>query len=819
MTRSGDTLYVGGSFFSFGPPSGGAVPVDIDRGLPVGEFPKVAGSVLAVVPDGAGGWFIGGVFGGVDGLPRRNLAHVLANGEVAAWNPSPDGEVRALALAGHKLYVGGRFSQIGGRTRHALAAVDLFLGEATDWAPEPVYFPAFQSAPGPGVIHALVVHGGSVYVGGRFTEIGDASRGYFAALDTIQGRSTSFDPRCDSDVLALTVHKNKLYAGGYFWHIGGKLQRYLGAVDLSADTVTAWSPLVDRVPEYTNDQGPGVLSIAATDSAVFIAGKFNRVGGLKRVSLAAIDMITAAVTEWDAQANGEFDFVPGPIFESVLVRGTAVFVGGVAFAGLGGRAPTTYIGGEFAGALDIHTGRALAWDPRPNGEVSVLAEGGGRICMGGTFTSVRDWVQRPFLAALDLHSGALTDWNPNGALQPWDPNFAQGQMRAMVAYAGRIYVAGGFGFIGGQPRANLAALDAVSGNATPWNPVGTGLIWTLAANEGRIYAGGLFNQIGGEPRLNIAAMDTVSGAVTAWNPGADDLVQCFAFAGDKVYVGGDFSTIGGQTRSAVAAIDRDSGVALDWGPGGLERSSVSSLAVLDTTLYLGSSFNNALIGDQRRTLMAALDLRTGAVRNWDAHFSPVNAVSDGFTGISAFVRDVAVGNGVVYAAGGFSRVGGQRRNFLAALDPVTGDLLDWDPGANVAPRVLEPRPSDLLIAGDIHFFGSHASGCVAAVPHAQSAGRPTPRPPGELAFALHPAAPNPSHASTMLSYELFAPATVDLEVLDATGRRVREVFKHSEQRTGPHQVALNTTGWAPGCYFFLVRARGGVSTRKMLVIK
>src|SRR5512140_2320816 len=62
MVRSGNTLYLGGGFTRIGPASGGGVPLDSTSGAPLAGFPKVAGIVQAVVPDGAGGWFIGGAF-------------------------------------------------------------------------------------------------------------------------------------------------------------------------------------------------------------------------------------------------------------------------------------------------------------------------------------------------------------------------------------------------------------------------------------------------------------------------------------------------------------------------------------------------------------------------------------------------------------------------------------------------------------------------------------------------------------------------------------------------------------------------------------
>jgi hypothetical protein len=52
------TLYIAGTFTRIGPPTGGAVALDATTGQPL-SLPKVEGAaaqVLAVAPDGAGGW-------------------------------------------------------------------------------------------------------------------------------------------------------------------------------------------------------------------------------------------------------------------------------------------------------------------------------------------------------------------------------------------------------------------------------------------------------------------------------------------------------------------------------------------------------------------------------------------------------------------------------------------------------------------------------------------------------------------------------------------------------------------------------------------
>ena len=102
---SNGVRYMGGTFTGWQPQTGGGALLsdasssvtDVDR-----TFAGVVGSVNATVPDGSGGWFIGGSFTAVGGVVRNNLAHLLANGNVdSAWDPNvAGGAVNAVALSG-----------------------------------------------------------------------------------------------------------------------------------------------------------------------------------------------------------------------------------------------------------------------------------------------------------------------------------------------------------------------------------------------------------------------------------------------------------------------------------------------------------------------------------------------------------------------------------------------------------------------------------------------------------------------------------------------------------------------------------------------
>src|SRR5207302_11507226 len=114
VVQAGSRIYLGGDFDEVGPNTGSGVALDPATGARPGAFPRVNGPVYTAVPDGAGGWYIGGSFTRVGDKSRQNAARVLADGTVGAWNPHTDLAVPAIALApgpgAHLVWIGGGFT-------------------------------------------------------------------------------------------------------------------------------------------------------------------------------------------------------------------------------------------------------------------------------------------------------------------------------------------------------------------------------------------------------------------------------------------------------------------------------------------------------------------------------------------------------------------------------------------------------------------------------------------------------------------------------------------------------------------------------------
>ncbi|MFY8001756.1 MAG: hypothetical protein ACOVSW_24400 [Candidatus Kapaibacteriota bacterium] len=109
---------------------------------------------------------------------RPTAAHAQSSAPLTNF-PTFNNTVRAIAISGTTIYVGGSFTQAtdapanGGMTatRNFIAAIDATTGALLPWNPN-----------ANGLVFALAVSGTNVYVGGFFATIGGVARASFAAF-------------------------------------------------------------------------------------------------------------------------------------------------------------------------------------------------------------------------------------------------------------------------------------------------------------------------------------------------------------------------------------------------------------------------------------------------------------------------------------------------------------------------------------------------------------------------------------------------------------------------------------------------------------
>jgi hypothetical protein len=308
-------------------------------------------------------------------------------------------------------------------------------------------------------------------------------------------------------------------------------------------------------------------------------------------------------------------------------------------------------------AIAAGAGRPTAWNPRFF--TQALAVSGATLYAG-----------YEGLAAINIHSGR-TAWTRR--LNPVTQEVTSGSIDVIATDGTTVYVGGHFVTVGGKSRNSLAAIDARTGRITSWHPkvsgplqAGLGEVRALAVVGTTLYVGGEFDHAGGRPRANLAALDTKTGDAFAWNPGTNAEpfgVRILVARGSALYVGGDFTKVAGQPRRGVAAVDLRTGALRTWNPqlGGTPDVEVDAIALSSSAVYIGGVFGS--VGSQARRNLAAVELSSAAPLPW----SPtVGQLSPDF-GVQALV----VGPSTLFVGGGFESVGGFEQSFLAAF-PSTG---------------------------------------------------------------------------------------------------------------------------------------------------
>jgi hypothetical protein len=659
IARAGDTIYIGGLFSRVGPRTGPGVEVALDGSENPG-LPEISGpgsgyagfaspGLRAVVADGTGGWYVGGLFSHVGGVARTNVAHILADHSVdPAFNPSVDGNVDALALSGSTLYVAGLFTSIDGQTRNNIGALQTTDGSVNAFDP---------NADNEVLSLALSSDGSIIYVGGfGFTMIGGQQRTALAALNAADGTATAtFNPSPTGPagtaiIDALAVSGSTLYVGGTFDTIGGASRANIAALSLDGADDGVAVPSFDPSPSINGCSAcSNIVALAVSGSIVYVGGSFDTISGQSRNNLAGLNAADGTVTAFDPS--------PDANVISLAVSGSTVYAGG-GFRTIGGQTH------NFVAALDAADGNAAAFDPNPNNTVGAIGVSGSAVYLGGYFSSLGG-VVRHSLAAINAADGTAT---------AWDPNPTNASVNALVVSGSTVYVGGFFTAIGGQPRTNIAAISTADGSATDWNPTVDGNISAIALSGNLVYVGGTFLNIGGQPRSCIAALDAADGTATSFDPNANLTVDTIAVSGGLVYVGGFFTNIGGQPRLVLAALNAVDGSATSWNPNlgpGPFGAYVYALAVSGSTIYVGGGF--ASVDGVSRNNITGINASDGTPTSFDPNAS---GSSDGS------VTALAVDGSTVYAGGSFNSIGGQPRGLLAGLNASDGSATDFNPNAS-----------------------------------------------------------------------------------------------------------------------------------------
>ncbi|MEX2275960.1 MAG: hypothetical protein WEA10_10415 [Actinomycetota bacterium] len=321
-----------------------------------------------------------------------------------------------------------------------------------------------------GRVNAIVEVGNIVYLGGLFTEIHDGlgvslPREHLAAIDLTTGEPTPWNPGTDGEVSALAASADgtTIYAGGLFKNSGGQSVVNLAALDATTGLgVPGWRPKVSSA----------VRALAVWGTRLYLGGTFGSISGTTRRGIAALTAATGKVMK---------KWYPGDVDRSV---------------------------------------RALA----------VTDE---RLLVGGTFTAIGD-NPRNYVTTV-THAGAK--------VKPW----ATPPLDQVLA----LSVLDGFAYVGS--RSNEVTKHVLTTGEQLWAVGGDGDVQAVHAQEGIVYIGGHFENFTGQPENKVAAVST-EGFRVEWGASANSVHGVFSMAGGThLFIGGDFTLVSGQPRRGFAA--------------------------------------------------------------------------------------------------------------------------------------------------------------------------------------------------------------------------------------------------------------------------
>lgn len=676
-------IYVGGEFSYLGPRTGPAGVFDRTTGEWLASPPPINGPVRAVIPDGSGGWFIGGTFTHIGGYPITNLAHLRADLTLdTSWSARVQGSViNTLSLDNGVLYVGGAFQRIGGKLANGLAGVAANDGVIV-WEPQLG-----------GSVNTLMVTNGLVYVGGSFFNVGNSNRQNLAAIDITTARANDWNPVADQAVLALQVVGSTVYVGGQFTVVGTKPRNRLASLD-AAGIASNWNPNPNGI----------VRAIAVRGNSVYLGGDFTTVGGQNRRGFGAVNTGNGAAQP--ANLDIQPTTVPAALVRSFALEGDALYVTGSFTNALGAR-HRMVVGVNLVNSTALPTPEASEYNGAAGAPfgINAIALAGNLVFVGGEFQSIGG-VPRQRAAALSRSSGTALPWAPELSAPPL----------TMLYGSNVIYLGGTFTNVNGEHVNSLAAVDPFQGtNRSTFRFLGTNQfgvvsINALAASSNRIFVGGAFMNVADQSRRFLAAVNPDTAApISAFDAklgGGFSGVSALATVGPNLYVAGDFSTVNGQPVARLLKVGVGDGAPRSWTPN--PNGAVTALAVGPENLYVGGAFNQ--ISGIAFKNFAAYSLADDSLGGVDA------ALPTFAGGVSA----IAATPTSLYVAGSYDAIGGEFRLNLANLAAFNASSLEWDPAPELAPSVIAVTDDFAVVGGANRFFGrsptNSASGFLAVFP-------------------------------------------------------------------------------------------------------
>lgn len=384
----------------------------------------------------------------------------------------------------------------------------------------------------------------------------------------------------------------------------------------------------------------------------------------------------------------------------------------------------------------------------------------------------------------------IAKWNGTS----WDSLGAgiNGQIKAMAIYNGELYAGGHFTLAGGTSANNIAKW-----NGSIWTSVGAGLnisgyVESLVANDSILYVGGYsITTAGGIPVSNIAKWNGInwSNLGTGITPIGGD-VAALEIYGNEVYAAGGFTGAGGVSVSNIAKWNGTNWSSVGTGITG----EVLVLKVYNSKLYAGGVFS------------IAGGIPAPYIANWNG------AIWDSVGGgIDFYVDALTVYDSSLYAGGLFWNAGGVPVNNIAqwngiAWNSVGGGIPNFSGNTTPIVKDLAVFNSSLYAAGNFNTLTGGPSNYIAKWNSA------TVNINEKLIVNVLNVFPNPFSTQTILQTSIML-KDATLTVYNTYGQQVKQIKNISGQT-----VTLNRDNLSSGLYFLrLSQADKTFSTDKLVI--
>ncbi len=649
----------------------------------VADLPKIQldkpGSINAIVELPDGSVIVGGDFSRINGREQDCIARLKPDGTVDdGWNPQIRGSgdcVKAMLLAGNKLYVGGIFRQVGGKARKGICRLDVATGQV-----DLGWYPVAEGDITHKSVYSLILTptGNELFIGGNFEKLGKDIVAV-AKVSTVTG---DVDPNWNpgmatgSQVRAMALSGNSLYIGGNFSTVSGIGRNNIAKLDADGTGAldTTWNPDADSIVS--------TLIVSEAGDKLYAGGDFRNVGGFSRKGIARMDSTgNGSVDSWDAAPVG----IPGFIasVKALDLAGNHLYAGGQ-FAEIGGQ-----VRSNIARLSTMDASADSAWNPNINKKVLslLLSADGSRLHVGGRFFKTGQEDSLSFSTVDSSGGNLIAGFN--------DLNIADsGSIQALEKNGDNLYFAGDFVRVNGQPRFFLGKINSTTGQAQDWGADFNSSVWALALSSdgSALYVGGDFTDIGGTQRNHLAKLSAANASViSGWDRDTNGSVRALLLNGNDLYVGGRFYIIQGGTQHYLAKLFADTG-ALNTAWNADPNQHVMTLELSGSDLFVGGIFTS--MGGLSRNRLAKVNAGTGAVD--PAWVADANST----------VRVLLAKDNALYVGGHFTEIGGLTRNRIARLNASNATIdANWNPDANgdVFSLALSGDGNDLYLGG---WFGS-----------------------------------------------------------------------------------------------------------------